>query len=65
MNIKQKFAAASALTVASVSSAFAAVPTEVTDAIATAKTDAVSLGGSVLVVVVALFGLMLLRRAIK
>lgn len=42
----------------------AAVPADVTTAIATAKTDSETIGGAVLVVVVGIFGLKMLRKAL-
>ncbi|UOP04479.1 major capsid protein [Conchiformibius kuhniae] len=43
----------------------AAVPAEVTQSLGEAKTDALSVGGIVLGIVVAIFALMLMRRVLK
>ena len=45
--------------------AMAAVPAEVTTELATAKTDAVAVGGIVLGVIVAIFALQLIRRVLR
>lgn len=45
-------------------SVFAAVPEAVTQEIATAKTDAVTVGAAVLAVIIAIFALKLVRRAL-
>lgn len=44
--------------------AFAAVPADVTSAIATAKTDSETIAGSVLGIVVAIFALKIVRKAL-
>ena len=43
----------------------AAVPAEVTQALTEAKADALSVGGIVLGIIVAIFALMLIRRVLK
>ena len=45
--------------------AMAAVPAEVTTELATAKTDAVLVGGIVLGVIVSIFALQLIRRVLR
>lgn len=46
-------------------SAFAAVPAEVTQSLTEAKADALSVGGIVLGIIVAIFAYMLIRRVLK
>lgn len=45
--------------------AYAAVPSEVTEALETAKTDALSVGGIVLGIIGSIFALMLIRRVLR
>lgn len=45
-------------------SAFAALPTEVTDALDTAKTDGVAMAGIVLAVIIAIAAFKFIRRAL-
>lgn len=60
-----KLAVVTAAPLALVTSAYAAVPSEVTEALETAKTDTLSVGGIVLGIIVGIFALMLLRRVLK
>jgi len=60
---RMQFAAMTVLTTGA-STVMAAVPTEVTTAIETAGTDAVSVGTAVFVVIVGIFAIKLLRRAL-
>lgn len=65
---KQLFARLAAISAGSavmVGNAFAAVPTEVSTELATAKTDAVSVAGLVITIVVAIAAFLFMRRAIK
>lgn len=61
---KIRLAALSAAAVAGVSAAVAAVPADVTTAITTAKTDSETMGAAILVVIVGIFALKLLRKAL-
>lgn len=61
INAARSLLAAGALTA---SSAFAAVPVEVTTALTDAKTDGVSVAGLVLVAVIAMYAFKLMRRGI-
>lgn len=61
----KKIAGGLALVPLMAGSAFAAVPTEVSTELATAKTDAVSVAGLVITIVVAIAAFLFMRRAIK
>lgn len=61
--ITQRLAALFALALASISSAMAAVPTEVTTALDEAKTDGSTIAGAILAVVIIIAALKLARRA--
>lgn len=50
---------------AMVAAAQAEVPSEVTQSLATAKTDALLVGGMVLSIIVSIFALMLMRRVLR
>lgn len=45
--------------------AMAAVPTEVTDALTAAEADVATVAGGVLLVVVAIFGFLMIRKALR
>jgi len=60
-----RFAVVSAGSVLLVSNAMAALPTEVSTELATAKTDAVAAAGLVIVIVVAVAAFRFIRGAIK
>lgn len=60
-----KLAAVSAGTLALASSAWAEVPAEVTQSLATAKTDALTVGGIVLGIIAAIFALILMRKVMR
>lgn len=64
MNIMQKAAAGLAAFGASVGAAVAAVPESVTNEISTARNDALTVGAAVLGVIIAIFALKLVRRAL-
>lgn len=59
-----KILAVSALAVASASSAYAAVPAEVTTALSDAKTDGVTVAGLFLVAVIAIAAFGIMRRGV-
>lgn len=61
---KAKVGAVLALVTAAATPAFAVVPAEVTTAITEAKGDALIVGAAVLVVIVAIYALKLLRKAL-
>ena len=63
-SLKQKLVAVVALATFAVGSAFAAVPPEVTTALDTAKADSSSIAYTVLGIVVAIFGIKLMRKAL-
>ena len=63
-NLQNKIAAASVTVVAGIGSASAAVDASVTGALTTAGTDAATIGAAVLVVIVAIFGFKMLRKAL-
>ena len=63
-NLYNKIAAASLVVVAGIGSASAAVDATVTTALTTAGTDAATIGAAVLVVIVAIFGFKMLRKAL-
>lgn len=69
MNIARKYGAKASVLMAAplalATQTWAAVPQTVTDALDTAKTDAVSVGGIVLGIIVAIFALMLIRRVLR
>ena len=65
MNLRQKLSGVAALVLVPMGSAFAAIPTEVSTELATAKTDAVGVAGLVIVIVVAIAAFLFMRRAIK
>lgn len=69
MNIARKYGAKASVLMAAplalATQAWAAVPQTVTDALDVAKTDAVSVGGIVLGIIVAIFALMLIRRVLR
>ena len=60
-----KLAVVTAAPLALVTSAYAAVPAEVTQALTEAREDTLSVGGIVLGIIVGIFALMLLRRVLK
>lgn len=60
----KKFATSLALVSASVGSAFAAVPAEVTTAVADMKTDGLVVAGAVLVAIIAIAAVKFIRKAI-
>lgn len=60
----KKISAGLALVAVPVSQAFAAVPTEVSTALADAKTDGVAVAGLVLVAIIAMYAFKLMRRGI-
>lgn len=62
---KSRLGAALGLPMVLAGNAFAAVPTEVTDAITTGKGDMVTVAGLMLAVVVALIAFKLIRRALS
>lgn len=59
-----RLAAMPAVAFAGVGSAFAAVPADVTTALETAGTDAVTIATAVLVAIIGIFAIKLLRRAL-
>lgn len=69
MNIVKRYGAKAAVVLSAplalVTTAYAAVPQEVTTELATAKTDAVSVAGIVLGIIVAIFAIGLLRRVLR
>lgn len=69
MNIARKYGAKAAVILSAPLAlstyALAAVPEAVTTELATAKTDALSVGGIVLGIIVAIFALMLIRRVLR
>ncbi|UOO76753.1 major capsid protein [Neisseria sp. Dent CA1/247] len=69
MNIAKKYGAKAAIVVSAplalATQAWAAVPEAVTTELATAKTDAISVGGVVLGIIVAIFGLMIIRKVLR
>ncbi len=62
--LKNRFVQLSAVSAASVGIASAAVDASVTTALTTAGTDAATIGSAVLVVIVAIFGFKMLRKAL-
>lgn len=60
-----KLAAGVALVPLAAGSAFAAVPESVTTALAEAKTDAVSVAGLVIAIIVAIMAFVFMRRAMR
>ena len=60
-----KLAVVTAAPLALAAQAYAAVPSEVTEALTEAKADTLSVGGIVLGIIVGIFALMLLRRVLK
>lgn len=62
--LKLRLAAISAGSLAMVGNAFAAVPASVTTSITDAGTDAATVGAAVLVVIVAIYALKLMRKAL-
>lgn len=60
--IKQRFAAGSALIAGGVSSAFAAVPADVTTALTDAKSDATAVAGLFLIAIIAIAAFKLMQR---
>lgn len=62
--LKRSLGAAAAVGVLSIQQAHAALGTDVTDALDTAKTDGVALGGLVLAVIIAIAAFKYLRRAL-
>lgn len=60
-----KFAAGVAVVPLTVGSAFAAVPEVVTNSLAEAKTDAVSVAGLVIAIIVAIMAFVYMRKAMR
>lgn len=63
-NFKRVGLASVAMMGVTAGSAFAALPTEVTEALETAKTDGVAMGGIVLAVIIAIAAFKFIRRAL-
>lgn len=63
-NLKRSLGAAAAIGVLSIQQAHAALSTDVTTALDTAKTDGVAIGGLVLAVIIAIAAFKYLRRAL-
>lgn len=63
-NFKRVGLASVAMMSVTAGSAFAALPTEVTDALETAKTDGVAMAGIVLAVIIAIAAFKFIRRAL-
>ena len=61
---KNRFAQISAVSAASIGAASAAVPATVTTALSDAAADSLTMGAAVLVVIVGIYALKLLRRAL-
>lgn len=64
MSIKQKFVAGVSVAAASVGSAMAAVPADVTTALTDAKADGIIVATAVLVAVVAIYAFKLMRKGL-
>ena len=62
--MKKKLAALAALSAASIGSAFAAVPTEVSTALTDAKADALTVAGLALVVVIGIAAFKYMKRGV-
>lgn len=62
--MKKKLAALAALSAASIGSAMATVPTEVSTALTDAKADALTVAGLALVVVIAIAAFKYMRRGV-
>lgn len=62
--MKKKLAVLAALSAASIGSAMATVPTEVTTALTDAKADALTVAGLALVVVIAIAAFKYMRRGV-
>ncbi len=68
MNIARKYGAKAAATVSMVvlpALAMAEVPEAITNALATARADALQVGGIVLGIIAAIFALMLMRKVLR
>lgn len=69
MNILKKYGAKAAVVISAplalATQAYAAVPEEVTQALTTAKTDVLNVGGIVLGILVSIFALMLFRKVLR
>lgn len=63
-NVKRSLAALATVGLMSIGQAHAALGTDVTDALETAKTDGVAIGGLVLAVIIAIAAFKYLRRAL-
>ena len=61
--LKSKKAQLAALSLSSIGSAMAAVPADVTTAMTDAKADVLTIGGAVLLVIVAIAGFRYMKRA--
>lgn len=61
---KNRFGQIATLSVASIGAASAAVPASVTTALSDAASDSLTMGSAVLVVIVGIYALKLLRRAL-
>lgn len=63
-NLKRSLGVVAAIGVLSIQQAYAALGTDVTTALETAKTDGVAIGGLVLAVIIAIAAFKYLRRAL-